>query len=81
LRGFNLVSTTAMVHNLMTSASKFQTHCVCGNNYTVTIHLILTVHSETPEMKKSSENTFRVEQYVTRWVHHTQTASISDKQA
>jgi hypothetical protein len=32
------------------------------------INLILTVHSETPELNKSSENTFRVEQYVTTWV-------------
>jgi len=63
-----VVSTTATVHNLMTNSGKFQTQCVCGNNYTVTIHLILTVHSETPEMKQSSEHTFRVEQHVTTWV-------------
>jgi hypothetical protein len=62
------VSTTAMVHNLMTNSGTFQKQCVCGNNYTVMIHLILTVYSETPGMKKSSENTFRVEQYVTTWV-------------
>jgi len=62
------VSTTAMVYNLMTNSGKFRTQCVCGNNYIDTIHLILTVHSEAPEMTKSSENTFRVEQYVTTWV-------------
>jgi len=59
------VCTRATVHNLMTNSGKFKTQCVCGNNYTVTNHLILTAHSETPEMKKSSENTFSIEQYVT----------------
>lgn len=62
MRGFNLLSTTVLVHNLMTNSGKIQTQYVCANNYTVMFHLILTVHSEIPELNKSSENTFRVEQ-------------------